>query len=131
MGRAHPRNSAHSLLEARRSPGNINVHHDIGVLEIHAFAEQVGRQKQIDPLRGDWWPSVERSGGEARKGLPARQSAASDLRPMSCEHCDATQMRESAKEHRNGLSVLRERDDFGFRVRGAKAGYRVGPLDVE
>jgi hypothetical protein len=50
---------------------------------------------------------------------------------MSCEHCDATQMRESAKEYRNGLSVLRERDDPGFRIRGAKAGYRVGPLDVE
>jgi hypothetical protein len=71
MGRAHPRNSADSLLEAGRSPGNIKVHDDIGVLEIHAFAQQVGRQKQIDPLCGDWWPSVERPGGEARKGLPA------------------------------------------------------------
>src|SRR4030088_745330 len=106
MSRAHPRRSANALLKARRRPRDIQVHNDFGILQIHALAQEVRRQQKIDPLGGGWERSIVGSWGEAGKSLAPRKAASRDARSVSCEHRNAAESRERAKEHRNGFRVL-------------------------
>ena len=80
MRRANACDSAKSLLELSRSPWEIEMNHDAGVLKVHSLTEKIGRQEQRhDVTHGGWsTPGCYRS--KSGDCIGSRNSSAEDSR---------------------------------------------------
>jgi hypothetical protein len=74
--RTKTRGPAHPLLQARGGPRKVEMHHNGRILKIHAFAEQVRAQEQVNPLRSSRLGAPMRSRGEASQCLRTCQLTA-------------------------------------------------------
>src|SRR5258705_8154408 len=105
--------------------------HDIRVLKICTFAEQVCRQEDIDALRARRLLDMQCPGRKPGKRLRASEPSSGYDSASRSKHCDSTARRQTAEEHRHSLRILRERHDRSVRMRIADFQENVGPLAVE
>src|SRR5258705_7261537 len=105
--------------------------HDIRVLKVYAFAEQVCRQKEIDALRARRRLDTQCPGRKPGKRLRASEPSSGYDSASRSKHCDSAAGRQSAEKHRHSLRILRERDYRRVRMRIPDFQDNAGSLAVE
>src|SRR5690242_9916776 len=125
-----PACSANALLHACRRPWEVEMDDYGGVLEVDAFAEQVGGEEEVDAF------DVARRSGDHRLRCKAPQEfgagggAAGEVAAASRERGGSRSIGQAGEQGPHGICELGEGDDFFTAVRRAQLVESLGAFGI-
>ncbi len=111
MSRAESNAPTDALRAEGGGPWQVEVHDHTGVLQIHAFGEQVRGEQQANGFVFGGRRSFLGERCESGESITAADATTGDLRMSAGEHADAGNIRECAVQGGNRLGELGEGDD--------------------